>query len=187
MRTPSADLDASFKGTDLLFKESPFFTLLYQALELTADTGLSNSLSSDSTKDRKKSTISFTSSNTWSKTRYSSKSKTCRRIDSSSSQWNRSHTIEFNYIEKNSSEKAKQTDLPQTAGQRMDSPQNPVSCQPLTDRRPKSLKKEEGYSDRPRSFFVNKVKGFFRLLRDIIWRKTAVAPTCAGLRLTTLS
>ncbi|XVE68593.1 hypothetical protein DITRI_Ditri09bG0081100 [Diplodiscus trichospermus] len=50
--------------------------------------GLSNYLSSlekDSTKDRNKSTICFTSSNTWSNSRYSSKSKTCRRIDSSSS------------------------------------------------------------------------------------------------------
>nr|VDD65988.1 unnamed protein product [Brassica oleracea] len=50
--------------------------------------GLSNYLSSlekDSTKDRNKSTICFTSSNTWSNSRYSSKSKTCRRINSSSS------------------------------------------------------------------------------------------------------
>nr|VDD24558.1 unnamed protein product [Brassica rapa] len=51
--------------------------------------GLSNYLSSlekDSTKNRNKSTICFTSSNTWSNSRYSSKkSKTCRRINSSSS------------------------------------------------------------------------------------------------------
>ncbi|KAK8949156.1 hypothetical protein KSP39_PZI006054 [Platanthera zijinensis] len=50
--------------------------------------GLSNYLSSrekDSTKDRSKSTIYFTSSNTWSNSRYSGKSKTCRWIDSSSS------------------------------------------------------------------------------------------------------
>ncbi|RYQ92313.1 hypothetical protein Ahy_B09g098515 isoform C [Arachis hypogaea] len=50
--------------------------------------GLSNYLSSyekDSTKDRNKSTVCFTSSNTWSNSRYSSKSKTCRRIYSSSS------------------------------------------------------------------------------------------------------
>ncbi|KAK8957479.1 hypothetical protein KSP39_PZI000906 [Platanthera zijinensis] len=49
---------------------------------------LSNYLSSrekDSTKDRSKSTICFTSSNTWSNSRYSGKSKKCRRIDSSSS------------------------------------------------------------------------------------------------------
>jgi ribulose-bisphosphate carboxylase large chain len=39
----------------------------------------------DSTKDRNKSTIFFTSSNTWSNSRYSSKSKTCRRVNSSSS------------------------------------------------------------------------------------------------------
>nr|BCN41384.1 ribosomal protein S7 [Stauntonia hexaphylla] len=50
--------------------------------------GLSNYLSNlekDSTKDRNKSTIYFTSSNTWSNSRYSSKSKTCRQIDSSNS------------------------------------------------------------------------------------------------------
>ncbi|KAL7105970.1 hypothetical protein ACP275_07G081400 [Erythranthe tilingii] len=50
--------------------------------------GLSNYLSShenNSTKDRNKSTICFTSSNTWSNSRYRSKSKTCRWIDSSSS------------------------------------------------------------------------------------------------------
>jgi len=53
--------------------------------------GLSNSLSShenDSTKDINKFTICFT----WSNSRYSSKSNTCRRIDSSSSHWNRIHT-----------------------------------------------------------------------------------------------
>ena len=43
-------------------------------------------------KDRNKSTIRFTSSNTWSNSRYNSKSKTCRWIDSSSSHWNRIHT-----------------------------------------------------------------------------------------------
>uniref|UniRef100_F6I3F7 Uncharacterized protein n=1 Tax=Vitis vinifera TaxID=29760 RepID=F6I3F7_VITVI len=50
--------------------------------------GLSNYLlirEQDSTKDRNQSTIYFTSSNTWSNSRYSSKSKTCRWIDSSSS------------------------------------------------------------------------------------------------------
>ncbi|MFQ6627601.1 hypothetical protein Gotur_004599 [Gossypium turneri] len=50
--------------------------------------GFSNYLSSlekDSTKDRNKFTICFTSSHTWSNSRYSSKCKTCRQIVSSSS------------------------------------------------------------------------------------------------------
>ncbi|MFQ6641432.1 hypothetical protein Gotur_016920 [Gossypium turneri] len=42
-------------------------------------------LKKKSTKDRTKSTICFTSSNTWSNSQYSSKSKTCRQIHSSSS------------------------------------------------------------------------------------------------------
>ncbi|CAI0391567.1 unnamed protein product [Linum tenue] len=39
----------------------------------------------DSIKGRNKHTICFTSSNTWSNSRYNNKSKLCKRIDSSSS------------------------------------------------------------------------------------------------------
>lgn len=77
-------------------------------------------------------------------------------------------------------------------GEMNEFPKNPVSCQPLTDRRPKSVKNRgrvlrsttsstilhlfrlvcatDRYSDRPGSYFVNRVnKGMKKnlLLRDI--------------------
>ncbi|CAI9291368.1 unnamed protein product [Lactuca saligna] len=51
-------------------KKSLAYQIIYRAVK------------KDSTKDRNKSTICFTSSNTWSNFGYSSKSKTCRWIDS---------------------------------------------------------------------------------------------------------
>ncbi|TYJ23933.1 hypothetical protein E1A91_A08G226600v1 [Gossypium mustelinum] len=74
---------------DLIYRNQLVNMLVNRILKHGKETiGLSNYLSSlkkDSTKDRNKSTICFTSSNMWSNSRYNSKSKTCRRIDSSSS------------------------------------------------------------------------------------------------------
>lgn len=51
-------------------------------------------------------------------------------------------------------------------GEMNEFPKNPVSCQPLTDRRPKSSKTEEGYSDRrPLRRYIS--VGWFVLQRGI--------------------
>ncbi|KAL0552169.1 hypothetical protein IC582_011266 [Cucumis melo] len=54
-------------------KKSLAYQIIYRAMK------------KDSTKDINKSTIYFMSNNTWSNSRYSSKGKMCRRINSSSS------------------------------------------------------------------------------------------------------